>query len=293
MNLKSESKKLTPSIIIPNKIKYFGKFIQFVSVSLAVKFADKLFTTPIKFSVPDREKTMYKSSQKHRLYVSNIDRTIDVLVYGYSDKKVLLVHGWAGRSTQLFMVADKLLERGFMVVSFDAPAHGKSTGKTSNMLEYIESIYQIEKEFGSFVGAIGHSMGGMVLFNSVSEKLSIKVLVSIGAADTISEIINRFVFNLGLKPIVAEKLKSKYDKKWNTDVDLHSSSVKVKEILIPTLIVHDTQDGDVAVNCAKNIHKNLKNGYLLITEGLGHTKILRNEEVMDKVVDFIIKYTNE
>ena len=98
--------------------------------------------------------------------------------YGYSKKKVLLVHGWAGRSTQLFMIADRLLEKGYMVISFDGPSHGKSEGKTTAMPEFLDTIKVIDKQFGPFEAAIGHSFGGMSLYNSVADGFSIKSLVT-------------------------------------------------------------------------------------------------------------------
>ena len=54
---------------------------------------------------------MDESSQKSRLFIPEIKKEIQVLSYGYSDKKVLLAHGWSGRSTQLFMIANRLLKK--------------------------------------------------------------------------------------------------------------------------------------------------------------------------------------
>jgi esterase/lipase len=50
-----------------------------------------------------------------------------VYQYGQSDKKVLLVHGWSGRGTQLVKIADALLKSGYSTISFDAlESHLKS-----------------------------------------------------------------------------------------------------------------------------------------------------------------------
>lgn len=293
MNNQSNTNKLTPSITIPKKVKNLGKFLQFFSTKLTIKFTDKLFSTPVKFSVPEREKAMWRSAQKETVYINEIDKKINLLSYGYSKKKVLFVHGWSGRSTQIFMAADMLLERGYMLISFDAPAHGYSEGNTTNMDEFVACIKQIEKEFGPFVSAIGHSLGGMSLFNAISEGFTLKNLVTIGSGDTVSAVINNFVKNLELKPKIAKKLKSFYDKQFNRDVDEHSSHIKAKDVLIPTLLVHDDKDGDVAVSCSLNIRQNLQNSTLLITSGLGHTKILRDNDTMLQVVNFIIDNNHE
>ena len=286
MNFKP-SNILPPSIIIPKPIIFSAKVLQFFSTNLTAKFAAKLFTTPVSFPIPKREKIMFESAQKKTINVPSIAKDIQILSYGYSPKKVLFVHGWAGRSTQLYMIADKLLEKGYMVISFDGPAHGNSSGKTTAMPEFLNTITEIDKQFGPFEAAIGHSFGAMCLLNAITESFSVKKLVTVGAADTISDIILNFTKNLRVKPYVARKMKTFFDKKWHRDIDLHSSSKVAQKIKTPTLVVHDINDGDVAVSCAIKIRQNLQNGKLLITEGLGHTKILRNSKVASKIVNFI------
>lgn len=288
MNFKS-SKIFPPSLVVPKPITLFAKGLQFISTTLTAKFGAKLFITPLKFTTPKREKVMQESAQKKTININKIDKKIQVLSYGYSTKKVLLVHGWAGRSTQLYMIADKLLEKGYMVISFDGPAHGFSTGKTTMMPEFLDTITEIDNQFGPFEAAVGHSFGGMCLYNAVANNFNIKKLVTIGAADKISDVILNFTNNLKVKPIVAKKIKKEFDNYWKTDIDLHSSSVVAKKVTIPALIVHDSNDGDVPVSCAIKIRQNLQKGSLLITKGLGHTKILRDKEVTSAIVDFIIQ----
>lgn len=44
-----------------------------------------------------------------------------------------MVHGWSGRGTQMSKIAEALVEQGYRIISFDAPAHGKADGKISMM----------------------------------------------------------------------------------------------------------------------------------------------------------------
>jgi hypothetical protein len=58
--------------------------------------------------------------QKHQnTHIPTINKSVVVYQYG-SDKKVLLVHGWSGRGTQLVKIADALLKSGCSTISFDA-----------------------------------------------------------------------------------------------------------------------------------------------------------------------------
>ena len=291
MELLKNKKQLTPSLLIPIPVRCFAKTLELISSRLASFFGIRLFITPVNFPIPKREQYMLKSAQKKRLHIPEIKKEIEILSYGYSKKKVLLVHGWSGRSTQLFAFADKLLENGFMVISFDGPAHGKSTGRTTMMPEFLKTIEKINTTFGPFEAAIGHSFGATSLYNAAATFLDIKTFIAIGSGDRISEIISNFAKNLYLKEKSAKKIQSGLEKKWVIHLDDFSSSTVAKKIKIPVLVVHDKTDGDVPVSCAYKIRQNLEKGSLFITNGLGHTKILRNNEVVHKSIKFIIQHT--
>ena len=291
MELLKNKKLLIPSLIIPKPVSYFAKILELISSRFASFFGIRLFITPVNFPIPKREQYMLKSAQKKRLHIPEIKKEIEILSYGYSKKKVLLVHGWSGRSTQLFAFADKLLENGFMVISFDGPAHGKSTGRTTMMPEFLKTIEKINTTFGPFEAAIGHSFGATSLYNAAATFLDIKTFIAIGSGDRISEIISNFAKNLYLKEKSAKKIQSGLEKKWVIHLDDFSSSTVAKKIKIPVLVVHDKTDGDVPVSCAYKIRQNLEKGSLFITNGLGHTKILRNNEVVHKSIKFIIQHT--
>tara|TARA_B100000780_G_scaffold272658_1_gene235178 strand:+ start:1469 stop:2344 length:876 start_codon:yes stop_codon:yes gene_type:complete len=291
LELLKNKKTLIPSLFIPIPVRCFAKTLELISSRLASFFGIRLFITPVNFPIPKREQYMLKSAQKKRLHIPEIKKEIEILSYGYSKKKVLLVHGWSGRSTQLFAFADKLLENGYMVISFDGPAHGKSTGKTTMMPEFLKTIEKINTSFGPFEAAIGHSFGATSLYNAAATFLDIKTFIAIGSFDRISDIISNFAKNLYLKEKSAKKIQLGLEKKWMIHIDDFSSSSVAKKIKIPVLVVHDIIDGDVPVSCAYRIRQNLEKGSLFITNGLGHTKILRNNEVINKSIKFILQHT--
>ncbi|WP_430927408.1 alpha/beta hydrolase family protein [Polaribacter marinivivus] len=284
-----EADKFNSSLQVPKFVSLFFKIIQHISSKLTIILASKIFVTPIKFKTPKREIGMLNTSQKSKLFVSKIHKEIEVLSYGFSNKKVLLAHGWAGRSTQLFMIANTLLEKGFMVISFDMPAHGESSGKKTNLLEYIETIKALHNNYGPFCAAVGHSFGGMALMNTQKEETIFNCLITVGSGDKTSTILNNFSNNLGLQNKFGKKLRTYFEQKWNQNVDNFATSNVAENVTIPVLIVHDVNDGDVDVSCGINIRQNLSNGKLLITKGLGHTKILRNKKITNRIVKFIIE----
>lgn len=272
---------------IPKVILITAKLFEAISPKLATTFAAKLFTTPIKHKIPKREFQMDKESVQKTVYIPSINKEIVVYHYGKSEKKILLVHGWSGRGTQLVKIADELVNLGYSTISFDAPAHGKSKGNSSIMVEFIASILELEKQFGPFEFAIGHSLGGMSILNAIRENLKVKKAVIIGSGDIIQDIIDDFIKNLKLKPEIGIKLRDHFEKKYGVEMNYYSASNAAKEVSIPVLIIHDENDVDVNVKAAHNINENLKNSELMITKNLGHRKILGNTEVIKRIVEFI------
>jgi pimeloyl-ACP methyl ester carboxylesterase len=275
------------SLKIPRIILLTSKLISFISPKLITLFAAKLFTTPIKHKIPKRELEMERNSTQKLIKIPAIDKEIILYQYGKSEKKILLVHGWSGRGTQLFKIADELLKAGYSTISFDAPAHGKSPGKNTIMVDFISAILEIDKQFGPFEAAIGHSLGGMSVLNAIKKGLKVNHAVVIGSGDIVQDIMDDFVAKLGLKPSISTRLRLHFEKKYKDEMNSYSAFLAAQETSIPILVIHDNDDPEVPVKAGIHIHKYLKNGELLLTNGLGHRKILGNPKVIEKTVQFI------
>ncbi|WP_333694956.1 alpha/beta fold hydrolase [Flavobacterium sp.] len=285
--MSKKTKSDNQSLQIPKPILVTAKIFEAISPKLATLFAAKLFTTPIKYKIPKRELHMLKQSEHQNLFIPSINKNIYVYQYGKSQKKILLVHGWSGRGTQLVKIADELLKQGYSTISFDAPAHGKSKGNSSIMTEFIASIHELNKQFGPFEFAIGHSLGGMAITNAINQNLKVKKAVIIGSGDLIQDIITDFIQKIQLKPEIGDRMRIHFEKKFGEPMNNYSTSVVSKNIETPILIIHDEDDSDVNVKCAHNIHNHLKNSKLMITKKLGHRKILGNEKVIEEIITFI------
>lgn len=275
------------SLKIPRVIILSCKICAFISTKLVTKYAARLFTTPIKHKVPKRELEMDRKSIQHTIHIPKINKDIVVYEFGKSDRKILLVHGWSGRGTQLFKIADELLHNGYSTISFDGPAHGKSKGKTTIMSDFIESILEIDKNYGPFEIAIGHSLGGMSVLNAIKDGLKVNKAVVIGSGDIVQDILDDFISKLELKPKISQLLREYFENKYQTVMDNYSAYRASAKIKVPVLVIHDNDDPEVPVKAGIHIHKHLENGSLFLTDKLGHRKILGNQIVIKKILDFI------
>lgn len=287
MTKESKDKLPVQRLLVPKYILYLSKILTKISPFLASRFAARLFLSPFRYDLPKREKEMDENSVQTTAMVPSINREIRIYEYGNAPKKILLVHGWSGRGTQLAKIAKHLKEKGFSTVSFDAPGHGKAPGKISMMPFFIKSIHYLEKEYGPFEAIIGHSLGGMSSLKAISEGVTTKKLVIIGTANSVTRISRDFATTMNMNHKVAELMKSYLDQKFGEDMEEYSGAVSAKGVKIPVLIIHDEKDVDVPVKDAYELHESLVNSELLITEGLGHRRILGNEKVINKITTFI------
>lgn len=276
----------TQSTKIPAIITGTSKLISYISPKLTTLFASKLFTTPIKHKTPKREFEMIANSIQKKILIPEIKKEVVVYEYGTSDKKVLLVHGWSGRGTQLVKIADEFIKAGFSIISFDAPGHGKSPGNNSIMVDFIATIHEIDKLYGPFEAAIGHSLGGMSVINAIKEGLKVKNATIIGSGDVVQDIIDDFISKLKLPAKYAVLLREFFEKKYGGKMSDYSVFKAAQSLTIPVLVIHDNQDYEVPVSAGLNIYKHLANGELMLTENLGHRKILGDTQVIEKVVNF-------
>ena len=67
----------------------------------------------------------------------------------------------------------------------------------------------------------------------------------------------------------------------------YSSHSAAKTVEIPVLVIHDENDYEVPVKAGIHIHQHTTNGELMLTQGLGHRKILGDTQVIQKIIEFI------
>jgi len=284
-----KSSNHTKPLKIPRIIVLSSKFISFFSAKWVTIFASKLFTRPIKHKIPKRELEMNRKSVQKLLKIPAINKNVNVYHYGTGNKRILLVHGWSGRGTQLCKIADELLKEGYSTISFDAPAHGKSPGNSTIMVDFIASIIEIDRQFGPFEVAIGHSLGGMSVLNAIKEGLIVNRAVVIGSGDIVYDILDDFIAKLELKPEISKSLCLFFEKKYGGKMDDYSAYKAASNSTIPTLVIHDENDPEVPVKAGIHIYEHLKNGELMLTKGLGHRKIIADHQVIEKIINFIKK----
>jgi len=286
-----ENKKNTsPVLRIPTWIRFGVWLSQQLSTSLATRIALHLFFRPQRFKRPVREQEMHEHALKSSCYVPKIDKEIQVYRFAGKGPKVLLLHGWSGRGTQLFAIADELRKSNTEVVTFDMPAHGQSLGNKTNIVELVACIKEVYTKYGPFDYAIAHSMGSMALLRALRDGISIKSVVIIGSGDKVRNVFYRFSEQLQFSDKVTERMIQTVEKQFGMTLESYSSSMNLKHLEMPLLIVHDKNDKETPFAYSKDLHEIAKNSELILTSGLGHHRILRDSKTVQHIIQFIYQH---
>ena len=283
-----DNKKNTgPVLRIPTWIRFGVWFSQQLSTSLATQFALYLFFRPQRFKRPLREEDMHQHALKTSCYIPKIDKEIQVFRFAGKGAKILLLHGWSGRGTQLFSFADELRKSNAEIVTFDMPAHGQSLGNKTNIVELVACINEVNAKYGPFDHAIAHSMGTMALLRALREGITMKSAAIIGSGDKIRNVFYRFSEQLQFSDKVTERMIQTVEKQFGMNLESYSSSISLEHLKMPLLIVHDKNDKETPFAYSKDLHKVAPNSKLLLTSGLGHHRILRDSKTVQHIVKFI------
>lgn len=207
-------------------------------------------------------------------------------------RTVMLVHGWGGSAHSMQFFVEPLLQRGFHVVAFDAPAHGASSGFQTTLLKSAESLKRVAAEVASPYAIIGHSFGGVVGAVAVSgreehELDDTKRLVVISSPNRLTDVLTRFGAELHVAPASIAFMTKRIEKVAGRPIEALSTGSFVAASGLPAMVIHDKNDKEVPVADGSAIAAGSPGTRFVMTAGLGHRRILLSRFVVDAVADFL------
>lgn len=200
---------------------------------------------------------------------------------------VLLVHGWNGRSTQLGGFVSPLVARGHRVVAFDALGHGDSDGTKSSLPEFANCIRQVVDELGGVYAIVAHSLGGAATTFALAYGLQAERAVFVAPPADPRNFLEIFGAALGINDDVRARVKQRIERRLGVPLEDMLAHAIAPTMEIPLLVIHDRDDKEVPVGVGRGIAQHWPGAQLIITEGLGHQRILRDPSVRDAAVSFI------
>ena len=252
--------------------------------ALAARRAERLFTTPPRARRPAAEIELLAAARARPMQVGA--RRIETWVWG-TGPSVLLVHGWGGRGAQLGALVGPLVTRGFSVVTFDAPGHGASDAGSVTIPEITSAIRAVAESRGPLAAIVAHSVGATATVRALWEGLSACAVVLVGpAADLVTPAL-RFSETFGFSREVRERMHRRVEERVGRPWSVFDAAALAAGLTAPLLVIHDRGDAEIPWQHGAAITRAWRGAEILITEGLGHRRILRDPDVVAAAVSFV------
>lgn len=263
--------------------------IGMVSPRMAAEKAFQIFCTPYTKGVHQKEPPIFHKAQTLSFSLDGLQiKGFHWLPEKPNGQKVLVVHGFSSYGYKFEKYVQPLLSAGFEVFLFDAPAHGLSEGKIINALIYKKCLAAIDEQFGKMDAFIAHSLGGLATSLLAEELQGNRKLVLIAPATETRTAVQGFYKMFKIKEPVRQEFELMIERMTGKTMDHFSIKRVMRNIQLPVLWIHDQQDRICpyadTLPVQKEGHPHIR---FYITEGLGHNKIYRDQQVIKNVIGFL------
>jgi pimeloyl-ACP methyl ester carboxylesterase len=217
-------------------------------------------------------------------------RAIAVETWGSGDP-VYLMHGWGGWRGQLGRFVDPLVAAGVRVVALDAPGHGDSepgglgSGR-GNGVEFVEALRAVAAVHGEPRAVVAHSFGCATTTTAIRDGLTVDRLVFVAPGVDPMTYVRSLQAVFGFGPRTVDEMIIRIERlagRRLSDFDPRTMASGQP----PTLIIHDRQDKEVTYAEGVSLAEAWPTAELITTDGLGHQRILRDADVVERAVEFV------
>lgn len=207
----------------------------------------------------------------------------------YSDgtgPRVLLVHGWEGNAADFLSMRAALKAMGYGVVSFDQPAHGRSTGRRTTLPAMSRAILDVARATGPFVAVVGHSLGGSAALLALRDGLPARCAVLIAPPYDARYYLDLRAAFMGISKArvngAVRRLQRERIAVGGRETDRAAAGLR-----IPGLVMHDRADRAVPFLHGVAVAAAWPGARFVPLEGLGHRRVLDAEAVHQDILEFI------
>ncbi|UNK71051.1 alpha/beta fold hydrolase [Microbacterium sp. H1-D42] len=218
-------------------------------------------------------------------------REVATYEWGTGTRAALLVHGWNGRASQFATLVRDLVGEGFRVVAFDAPAHGESPGRRTDVRDWVAAMRMLSDAEGPFELIVGHSFGAFATLAALRDGVDARRVVSIAGGGEVQAFHDQFLQMVGLPHAARAHFEASFYRRMHLSRD--ESDARYDSLVQPLpsqtelLIVHDRGDRGLEARNSEALHAaHPVQSRLLLTQGFGHNRVLNADPVLDAVLAF-------
>ena len=259
--------------------------------ALAVRAAYRLFGTPLPPKWINRRRSWPADWHIEQWPFENASVTLYAPTNSPPDHVVLLLHGWGGHAGQMLALADRLRSQGLLPVIVEMPAHGRSSGATTNLpqfarvLDYVAA--RLKQQGCTLHAVVAHSLAANASAYAASRGLEVGRLVLLAPPASPLEYTRLFARVFGLREKTRAAMQRRIESQEGILMPQFEPGAVGARIRMPTLVVHDRHDSINLFADGVAYTESISGARLVATEGLGHRRILKDETVLREVTAFM------
>jgi pimeloyl-ACP methyl ester carboxylesterase len=258
-----------------------------LSPQLAGAGAARLFLSTRRHPMAERDRAQLASARRSQL--ASPWGPLAVWTWGAEDAPAIaLQHGWEGRASQLGAFVPPLLAAGFRVIGLDGPGHGDSPGRSSSLVALGGALRLLGASLGPLAGIVAHSAGTVAAIHALSRGLVADRLVCVAPGVDLEDYAHQFARMFGLSAAVSRSMRQRIERRIGVSWDELDPRRAPAHLRIPLLVIHDRGDREAPFTGGEALAR-AWGAPLIATEGLGHTRILRNEQVVAQTAEFLCR----
>ena len=173
---------------------FLNRFFPSVTANMITQIMASPRVRPLK----DFEEEVLEKAHKERVPYQQFE----VQQYSWgnpSHPKVLMIHGWEGRAGNFGALVAILLQKGYHVIAYDAPAHGKSSRGKLSMFQVLSFVSEMIGTHQPEI-LISHSFGSVCAAFSLADHpdLMIRQWYMVTTPNNFKDRINDMALKFGL-----------------------------------------------------------------------------------------------
>lgn len=257
-----------------------------ISPRLAAAGAARLFLRTRRYPLTERERGYLEGAR--RSVIASDQGPLATWEWGVEGKPaVALLHGWEGRCSQLGAFAAPLVAAGFRVVGVDAIGHGESPGRNSSLVAIAAALRALANHHGPFAGVVAHSAGTVGAIYALANGVRMDRLVCVAPGVDLDGYARDFSRLFGLSPEASRRMRRRIERQIGVSWDDLDPRRAASGRQVPLLVAHDRADREAPFAGGEALVRSWPGARLMVTEGLGHRRILAKEEVLAAATDFL------
>jgi pimeloyl-ACP methyl ester carboxylesterase len=272
---------------LQRRLRRFFAFLQGISPTLAGWVALRMFLTPARRRIEAGDAPILAEARKRHLRAEG--HHFVAWQWGDTAPWVVLLHGWGSHAARFGNFIAPLRAAGFSVIGIDAPAHGESPGRQSDLIKFRDCLAEVLSTHSPVHAVVGHSLGGGALLTVLAETRvhHPDKICLFGVPSDMDYILESFAMMLSLREPARASLQKRFEKRFGRSAKAISVTAAAASVRMPVLVVHDEEDNVAPIAQGLAVAAALPGARLIRTQGFGHSGALRDPATIQQVVEFL------